>query len=148
MSGLGRAIEEHIRRAMERGDFDDLPGKGKPLPLDENPVEDSEWRLVFSFLRGSGFSLPWIEARKEIEADLHSARTQLQRSWSWRLGCLASGKNEAWVEAEWEQALERFRERADDLNRRIFDYNLRVPSWRFQHNPILLEREIDLITQG
>lgn len=25
-------VERAIREAMERGDFDDLPGKGKPIP--------------------------------------------------------------------------------------------------------------------
>ena len=28
-----RSIDEQIRKAMEEGQFDNLPGKGKPLPL-------------------------------------------------------------------------------------------------------------------
>ncbi|MEA3440806.1 MAG: DUF1992 domain-containing protein [Chloroflexota bacterium] len=55
-------IEEHIRRAMEEGKFDDLPGKGKPLRLDHNPHEDPQWRTAYRMLRNSGFTLPWIEA--------------------------------------------------------------------------------------
>ena len=39
-------IEEQIRRAIQEGKFDDLPGKGKPLKLDENPFEESEWRMA------------------------------------------------------------------------------------------------------
>ena len=31
-------IEEHIRRAIEEGSFEDLPGKGQPLHLYENPL--------------------------------------------------------------------------------------------------------------
>ena len=60
-------IEEHIRQAMQAGKFDDLPGKGKPLSLDENPLADPEWQLAFHMLKDAGFSLPWIESLKEIE---------------------------------------------------------------------------------
>ncbi|MGZ3629064.1 MAG: DnaJ family domain-containing protein, partial [Ktedonobacteraceae bacterium] len=30
-------IEEQIHQAQSRGEFDNLPGSGKPLNLDENP---------------------------------------------------------------------------------------------------------------
>ena len=30
-------IERLIREAHERGDFDDLPLHGKPIPLEDNP---------------------------------------------------------------------------------------------------------------
>jgi len=55
--------EEQIRRAIEEGKFDNLPGKGKPLNLEQNPFEDPEWRLANHVLITSGFSLPWIEKR-------------------------------------------------------------------------------------
>ncbi len=58
-------IEDHIRRAIEEGKFDDLPGKGKPLKLEDDPFVDPEWRLAHHMLRCSGFSLPWIERRQE-----------------------------------------------------------------------------------
>jgi len=40
----GSPIDEIIRRAIEEGQFDDLPGKGKPLRLDEDPNSDPAWR--------------------------------------------------------------------------------------------------------
>ena len=40
------SIEEIIRRAIQEGKFDDLPGKGEPLQLDDNPHEDPEWRAA------------------------------------------------------------------------------------------------------
>jgi hypothetical protein len=43
--GLSRfesVVEEQIREAQERGEFDDLPGKGKPLPGLED-ADDEEW---------------------------------------------------------------------------------------------------------
>jgi DnaJ family protein C protein 28 len=75
--------EEQIRRAMEEGQFDNLPGKGKPLNLDENPYEDPEWRMAHHILHNSGFSLPWIETRREIETNLEAARTSIKTTWDW-----------------------------------------------------------------
>ncbi len=37
MSNFDRIVEEKIRAAMEAGAFNNLPGKGKPLNLEENP---------------------------------------------------------------------------------------------------------------
>ena len=37
-------IDQRIREAMERGEFDDLPGKGEPIDTSENPFEDPEMR--------------------------------------------------------------------------------------------------------
>ena len=55
------SIEEIIRQAMQEGKFDDLPGKGKPLNLDQNPHQDPDWRVAHHLLKSAGFSLPWIE---------------------------------------------------------------------------------------
>jgi hypothetical protein len=85
-------VEEQICRAMEEGQFDNLPGKGKPLHLEDNPFEDPEWRLAHHVLRSSGFTLPWIEARRELEAAILEARTALRRSWAWRQAALAGGQ--------------------------------------------------------
>jgi hypothetical protein len=38
MREQARWVELQVQKAVERGDFDDLPGKGKPLPpLDDDP---------------------------------------------------------------------------------------------------------------
>jgi hypothetical protein len=35
MDTLTKIAEARIREAMERGEFDDLPGKGRPLVLED-----------------------------------------------------------------------------------------------------------------
>jgi hypothetical protein len=37
------AIDQQIRMAEERGDFADLPGKGKPLPGLDDPYDENWW---------------------------------------------------------------------------------------------------------
>jgi DnaJ family protein C protein 28 len=142
-------IEDHIRRAMEEGKFDDLPGKGKPLKLEDDPFADPEWRLAHHMLRSSGFTLPWIERRQEIEASLETARMALQRSAAWRQASLANQDvSPAFVQVEWQKAIDLFLERVRAINQDIRSYNLEVPSERFQLRPVNGPRELDLISSG
>ncbi len=138
-------IEEHIRRAIEEGHFENLPGKGKPLNLDENPFEDSEWRLANKILKDGGFSLPWIETRREIDEGLVSARADLGRAWAWRLEAISANRPVSGVEAEWNRAEAAFREKVTAINKKIFNYNLEVPSINFQRLQINVEKEIEQI---
>jgi len=57
-------IERMIREAQERGDFDDLPHHGRPLPRPAGSGA-GDWELAFTMLRNAGMAPPWIEADKE-----------------------------------------------------------------------------------
>ena len=59
-------IERQIREAMERGQFDNLPHQGEPLPNDDNPLA-GDMGLAFHVLKNAGVAPPWIEAAKEAE---------------------------------------------------------------------------------
>jgi DnaJ family protein C protein 28 len=142
MKRTPRSLDEQIRQAMQDGAFDDLPGKGKPLDLRENPFEDPEWRMAFRMLRSGGFSLPWMETRKAIEVEYGEALTALKRSWTWRLSALERNQPDKEVQEEWERALKIFAEKVSDLNKRIFQYNLEVPLDQFKRWKIDLDRDI------
>ena len=70
MSSTQDLVEEQIRKAQERGDFNRLKGAGKPLDLYENPYEPPELRMAFKILKENDFAPYWIELGKEIEADM------------------------------------------------------------------------------
>ena len=141
-------IEDHIQRAMREGKFENLPGKGKPLRLDGNPLEDPEWRLAYHMLRESGFTLPWIETRQEIESGIEAARAALKGAWDWRDEALSGDQDSTLIDAEWKRALEAFREQVERLNRRIAEYNLQAPNEYFQRSKLNLKREIETVTSG
>jgi DnaJ family protein C protein 28 len=142
---MPNSLDEIIQRAMAEGHFDNLPGKGKPLKLDENPHEDAEWRTAHRILKNAGFTLPWIENLREIEASLESVCADLRRTWGWRCDSLAAAKDPDWVETEWQRAIETFRKQISALNKRIVDYNLQVPSDHFQRLKINPDAEIQTI---
>jgi DnaJ homolog subfamily C member 28 len=72
--------EKTLREAIENGEFDDLPGRGEPIDLRENPFEDPDLRTVHRLLRNAGFAPAWIEERKDIDAELARAKTKLSES--------------------------------------------------------------------
>jgi DnaJ homologue, subfamily C, member 28, conserved domain len=63
-----KLIEEKIREAMERGEFDDLPGKGKPLDLDAYFATPEDVRLGYSVLKSAGCMPVEVELQNEIES--------------------------------------------------------------------------------
>jgi len=132
---------------MAEGKFDNLPGKGKPIRLDEsNPHADPEWELAYHMLKDAGYTLPWIETIREIEADIASARQELKRAWDWHQAALSEQQQAAFIQAEWERALAAFKDKLGGLNKRIRDYNLQVPNARFQRPILSLEGEVGKIT--
>ena len=61
------AIEQKIREAIERGEFDDLPGKGKPIDLEAYFNTPEDLRMGFSILRSNDFVPEEVELFKEID---------------------------------------------------------------------------------
>lgn len=57
--------------AIAAGAFDDLPGAGKPLVLDDDALVPAEKRVAHRILKNAGFVPPEIQARGEI-AGLHA----------------------------------------------------------------------------
>lgn len=64
---FGKLIEDKIREAMDAGEFDDLPGKGKPLDLDAYFATPADLRLGYSVLKSAKCVPPEVELMKEIE---------------------------------------------------------------------------------
>ena len=76
--------ERKIREAMEQGEFDNLPGAGKPLAgLDSYFATPENVRLGYSVLKNSGFVPEEVEIRREIESlqsERRQAATAVERS--------------------------------------------------------------------
>jgi Domain of unknown function (DUF1992) len=68
--GWEAAVEAQIRSAQERGEFDNLPGAGKPIPGRDLPYDESWW--IKSFLEReklpSDLLLPTpLQLRRRVE---------------------------------------------------------------------------------
>lgn len=67
MDAIQLIAEERIRAALEQGDFDDLPGRGKPFDFEDESHIPEELRMAFKLLKNAGFSRDETEDRKEAQ---------------------------------------------------------------------------------
>ena len=65
---LDQWAERHILDAQKKGDFDDLPGSGEPLVLDDDSHVPVELRAGYRLLKNAGCLPPELEYRKEAIA--------------------------------------------------------------------------------
>jgi hypothetical protein len=61
-----KLVEALIREAQERGEFDNLPGKGKPIDLSEYFETPEDTRVAQSVLKNAGIASPEVQLLKEI----------------------------------------------------------------------------------
>lgn len=136
MNRLESLTEKRLREAIENGEFDDLPGKGEPIDLKENPFEDPDLRVVHRLLRNAGFAPAWIEERKDIDAELAGAQRKLSRAWE-----LFGERGTS--QLEWERNVKEFREKVAELNQRVRIYNLKTPAAVFHRRHIDAEKIVE-----
>jgi hypothetical protein len=60
-------VDEKIKAAIERGEFDNLPGKGKPLNLDAYFAMPEHLRMGYSILKSADIIPEEMELLREIE---------------------------------------------------------------------------------
>lgn len=130
MATTDRIIDEIIKRAMDAGEFDHLPGTGKPIEWKDNPYTPNEWRMAEDLLKKNDLAYPWMENRKEIEKLILDLKYQIALITP--LSTLA--------EAEISNQILK-------INKKIFDYNLSVPGVRLQRRTITLEEILQSIKQ-
>jgi hypothetical protein len=65
---IEKFIDDRIAQAMAKGEFDDLPGKGRPLDLDWYFKLPEDLRVMYSVLKNAGFPPEETAMMKEIEA--------------------------------------------------------------------------------
>jgi hypothetical protein len=117
----GELLDSQVREAMERGDFDDLPGKGKPLQLD--PRTNNADAIVAGILKEANAAPEWVhlsrridQLKEQLAAELEAARSHATES-----RAVAAALLERWryasaqtPESSW---LARWRDRREDPSR-------------------------------
>jgi len=65
--GFEKIVEERILKAQKRGEFENLPGSGKPLAFEDNRFVSEELRLAYKILKNADCVPVEIELKKEIK---------------------------------------------------------------------------------
>lgn len=96
MFAFERIAEEKIREAIAAGEFEHLPGNGKPLSLDDYFSVRPEERMACLVLKNGGFLPEHLQWRKELETCLR----ELEHCWEHcrrRLGKLLALSRQATI---------------------------------------------------
>lgn len=82
MKLLDALVEQRIAAAAARGEFDELPGAGAPLSLDDDALVPEEVRVANRILKNAGFVPPAVEqlrALRDLQAELNAVSDQATR---------------------------------------------------------------------
>ncbi len=66
MDALRALAETRIREAIARGEFDELPGRGRPLALEDLSAVPDDLRASYLVLKSTGWLPEELELRKEL----------------------------------------------------------------------------------
>ncbi|KAI8635711.1 hypothetical protein BD408DRAFT_357073 [Parasitella parasitica] len=77
---LGLLSDERIRAARARGEFEDLPGRGKPIaedPLLNNPYVDRTEYFLNRIIQRNGAAPPWVMMQQEVDTEVSAIRSRM-----------------------------------------------------------------------
>lgn len=139
-------VTEQLDEAAANGAFENLPGKGSPLRLNENPNEPADMRMANKLLKDNQLSPTWIGDRKALTADIGKLRAEMQREWGhWRVRASDSGADREALARAWQRSVRDWEARVDELNRRIVSLNISLPIWRMELHRLRLDEELERI---
>jgi hypothetical protein len=121
-------IDRLIREAQERGDFDDLPLHGRPIPVEDNP-HAGDMGLAYTMLKNASVAPPWIEADKDARRLMDERDRLLERAA--RSSSLARGS--------YRREMERI---VPAYNAAVARLNASAPTTRQHRRPLVLGDEL------
>lgn len=95
---IDQLVEARVAQATARGEFDDLPGAGRPMVLDDDALVPEDLRTAYRVLKNAGYVPEGVRLRGEIRqvedllraADDEAARARHARRLRLLLGRLGS----------------------------------------------------------
>jgi len=66
-TGFEQIIEKRIKAAQKKGEFDNLPGAGKPIVFDNDSHIPEDLRLAYKILKNADCIPPEIELKKKVQ---------------------------------------------------------------------------------
>ncbi len=67
MDAMTLIAERRIAEAQEEGAFDNLPGAGRPLELEDDSMVPEDLRMAYKVLRNAGYLPPQLDTAREIQ---------------------------------------------------------------------------------
>lgn len=137
--------ERKIKEAIDDGVFDNVPGKGEPLDLDEYIMQTPEQRITTRILKNANALPEWLQLEKDIEREIHELNPRKERM----LRAVHAARTEANRERLSERLRKTHKERLDMLNNMILKYNfVTPPAVQRVFSPYVVRREMAALEEA
>jgi DnaJ homolog subfamily C member 28 len=145
---ISKVAERKIQEAIEEGQFDNLPGKGKPLVFDDDPMTPPHLRLANRILKNANVLPEWMQVQKDLQAErqeITQVRERVGREYITRRAKLETSPTPRAPQqfADWRaQVRADFLRRLKSVNTGILKLNLMAPSTVQPGIPYKIEAEM------
>ena len=65
---MGSLVDRIVAEAIRKGEMDNLPFKGEPIPIEDDSHIHPELRMTYRILKNAGVNPPVVEEMKRIRA--------------------------------------------------------------------------------
>ena len=137
-------IEDLIQEGQERGVFDNLKGKGKPLDLKSSHYEGDS-KLANELMKEHKIVPLWLAKRNTVELVIDELRQDIGRHWQRHALAfrLAQDKTRRMaLSLSWSAQCRAWEQQIKEINKLIDDFNLRRPSEGLEMLKLRLEEEL------
>ncbi len=142
-------VDRLLDEAHAEGKFNNLPGGGQPLKLDDNPYTPADMKLAHKILKDNDLAPEWILLGKELDTLREQLLENMRKGAQTYQGALGDAdrsdmpfERRQKAETTWRLAQKAYRTAAAKLNGEIARYNLKVPQGVPQKVLFNVEREI------
>ncbi len=140
-------MEDLIEDGRRRGLFEDLPGKGKPLDLEQNIYEGSQ-TLANQIMKANDIKPAWLSQRLGVMEAVEAFRATMTRTWQLYRTNFAHAPGETHRQAlnlGWDELCRGWQVAIDKLNKDIDSYNLKRPPGQTELYKLRLADELKRI---
>jgi DnaJ family protein C protein 28 len=135
LDAIGKIAEQKILEAIEEGQFDNLPGKGKPIVFDDDLMTPPHLRLANKILKNANVLPDWIQVQQDIAAERQTAASHRERvvhenhTKQARVSALPADHPELRRYAEWHaRSRAAYLRHLKSLNTSILNFSILAPS--------------------
>lgn len=139
-------MEELIQDGKEKGVFDNLSGKGKPLKLGKY-LFAGDMAFANELMKENDIPPAWIQERNSILEETAVLRTNMERQWDWhqREMAAAGWGEKGRVTISWDDYCLKWIATIQKLNKRIVTYNLKRPLENMELFKLNIDKELERI---
>jgi DnaJ homolog subfamily C member 28 len=137
-------IDDLIEEGRQKGIFDNLPGQGKPLDLDQNSYAAGQ-ALANKLLQDNDLKPAWLMQRDDIQEQMATLRQEIWLSWQRHERAYRLAGSVVQIDAlviSWDDACLAWEARIAAINRQVDTFNLKRPVERMEMFKLQLAEEL------